>query len=168
MDKLAIINYASLILSDLVFIMAMLVVVLVAACFLGRYVVITRKMIIATLGVVILQILFIVLGSLFIEKVFPDLNPYISNPNLAASLDVHDPIFEKINMLSDIMSLVLNGSVFLYAFIFYLIVFKEKKLLRAIEATVCLILLYLYINTMITGDKYPELCITDVLFYSEQ
>ena len=64
-----IINYALSILSDINFMMAMLIIVLVSACFLGRYIVITRKMVIATLGVLGFRVIFIIAGDILL-KVF--------------------------------------------------------------------------------------------------
>ena len=53
MNVESILNYVIPFVSDFNFIISMLIIVMIAACFLGRYVVITRKMIIVTLGVVV-------------------------------------------------------------------------------------------------------------------
>ncbi len=148
MDRLTLMNIISIFLSDAVFMLSMLVVVLVAACFLGRYVVISRRMILATLGIIVLQILFIFISSFAIEKIWPELVSYFDDTNLGDTIKENDPKYGIVMNISLVLSYILNGSVFLYAFIFYLIVFKEKKLLRAIEGTVCLLLLYYYMNTI--------------------
>ena len=52
-------NYTTIIVSDVAFIASMFIIVLIAGCFLGRYVVITRKMVLATLGIVAIQIILL-------------------------------------------------------------------------------------------------------------
>ena len=47
-----IISIASMVLSDLDYIFSMLLVVIVAACFLGRYIVLSRKLVLSTLSVI--------------------------------------------------------------------------------------------------------------------
>ena len=72
----------------------------------------------------------------------------------------------SINVISYYAGFILNAACFLYAFIIYLFAFKEKKILRAIEAIVCLYLYYGYINNLILNtiiyimggdyEKYSE------------
>ena len=140
----------TIVLSDINFMLAMLIVVLFAACFLGRYIVITRKMVIATLGVFVVNLIFILVSSFVINRFFPELNDF-------ETLNSYEKIIEAISdndhdnlyyLYTTVMSLVLNALVFLYAFIFYYVANKEKKLLRAIESTVCLIFFYQYLNTV--------------------
>lgn len=110
------------VLSNFQFILSMLVVVIVAACFLGRYVVLTKKLVLSSLGVLILTIL--------------------ANIILA--------VFVKGEVIADMLVLIeqmINIAIFTYAFFFYLFAFKEKRVLRAIESTVCLYLLTAYIST---------------------
>ena len=52
------------------FILSMLVVVIVAACFLGRYVVLTKKLALSSLGVLVLTILVNVFLVLFVSEEF--------------------------------------------------------------------------------------------------
>ena len=144
-----IISLATVALSDINFILAMLIIVMVSACFLGRYIVITRKMVIATLGVLVLQILFLLLRIVILKYSFPELYEQLSSMSAKESIAETDPNYRAYVMFSVVSSYLLNGVIFLYAFIFYLLAYKEKKVLRAIEATVCLYLYYFYINNII-------------------
>ena len=143
-----ILNYVSIAVSDINFMIAMLVIVLVSACFLGRYVVITRKMLIATCGVLVFQVLFIIVGSIIMTKFFPDEVAIMENMDVTDTITQDNPNFNKIYLISLVYSFALNAGVFIYAFVFYLISNKEKKLLRAIESTVCLYLYTTYENTV--------------------
>ncbi|MCR5543557.1 MAG: hypothetical protein K6F55_05355, partial [Eubacterium sp.] len=137
-----IISLATVALSDINFILAMLIIVMVSACFLGRYIVITRKMVIATLGILVLQILFLLLRIVILKYSFPELYEKMSSMSAKESIAETDPNYRAYVMFSVVSSYLLNGVIFLYAFIFYLLAYKEKKVLRAIEATVCLYLYY--------------------------
>ena len=109
-------------LSNLQFIIAMLTVVLVAACFLGRYVVLTKKLILSSCGVIAIT----VIGSVIMTFCFgeePDSNTYY------------------------ILNAILTGAIYVYAFVFYLFAYKEKRILRAIESTVCFYLFTAYISS---------------------
>lgn len=110
------------VLSNFQFILSMLIVVIVAACFLGRYVVLTKKLVLSSLGVIVLTIITNIIIALFVNREF---------------------LNEQLILIEELMNLVLFG----YSFFFYLFAFKEKRILRAIEATVCLYLLTAYIGT---------------------
>jgi len=108
--------------SNLQLIISLLLVVIVAACFLGRYVVLTRKLVISSFGMLAFSVFGTIIANLFI--------PEYLDKNLVFVLD--------------------NGLTFLlyiYSFIFYMFAFKEKKVLRAIESTVCFFIFSLYIST---------------------
>lgn len=110
-------------LDNLQFVIGILLVVMIAACFLGRYVVLTKKLVISAFGVLGLTII----GTIIVNLVFGD---------------------ELDNDMYLISNYILTFAMFIYAFIFYLFAYKEKRILRAIEATVCLYLFNLYINTI--------------------
>lgn len=140
-------NYTTIIVSDVAFIASMFIIVLIAGCFLGRYVVITRKMVLATLGIVAIQIILLFVVDFTLKQINPDLYNVLdtsSGGNVYLSPD--DPNYMSANIFASISSIIFNGIVYIYAFIFYLVAFKEKRLLRAIESEVCLILYYFYIN----------------------
>ena len=103
------------------FTLALLLVVLVAACFLGRYVVLTRRLVLSSFGVVVLSILWAVIVNVFFSGVAEE------------------------NTM--IFSYILNFALYIYAFVFYLLAFKEKRLLRAIESLIWYYLLTVYIST---------------------
>ncbi len=108
--------------SNLQLIISLLLVVIVAACFLGRYVVLTRKLVISSFGMLAFSVFGTIIANLFIPE---DLDK-----NLVFVLD---------NGLTVLL--------YIYSFIFYMFAFKEKKVLRAIESTVCFFLFSLYIST---------------------
>ena len=141
-------NYGSIALSDVSFMLAMLVIVLVSACFLGRYIKITRKMVIATCGVLIFQILFLVGLELILRFNFSEAYEALENMSNSDIVKEGDSNYEFVMALSQIASSILNGGIFVYAFVFYLIANKEKRLLRAIESVICLWLYYQYLNNM--------------------
>ena len=155
-----ILNYISVIISNIEFILATFIILLVATCFLGRYVVITKKMIIAAFGTVLLSIICNVAPAVIIYFRFPEAF-YASDIS-----EISKDVLNSINVISYYAGFILNAACFLYAFIIYLFAFKEKKILRAIEAIVCLYLYYGYINNLILNtiiyimggdyEKYSE------------
>ena len=108
--------------SNLQLIISLLLVVIVAACFLGRYVVLTRKLVISSFG----MLAFSIFGTIIANLLLPE----ELDKNLVFVLD---------NGLTVLL--------YIYSFIFYMFAFKEKKVLRAIESTVCFFLFSLYIST---------------------
>ena len=104
-------------------IISMLLVILVAACFLGRYIELTKKLVLSSFGILILTILGNVLLNLFFSE-----------------------MPEGTVMLNFNSGLVLV--IFIYAFFFYFFAYKEKKFLRAFESTVCLYLVTAYTSTL--------------------
>ena len=137
----SVINISATLTSDLVFMLSMLSMVMISACFLGRYVVITRKMVIATCGVLAIQIILVIVSSIVLSKMFPSVEDLYN-------LDISDEIYAEYYHFSKLSTTILNLAAFGYAFIFYLITYKEHKILRAIESTVCLYLYYSYVNSM--------------------
>ena len=110
------------VLSNFQFILSMLIVVIVAACFLGRYVVLTRKLVLSSLGIIALTVLLNILVAVFVKE---------------------EISYEQLMLIEELVNIVMFG----YSFVFYLFAFKEKRILRAIEATICLYLLTSYIST---------------------
>ncbi|MBR3278001.1 MAG: sensor histidine kinase [Lachnospiraceae bacterium] len=116
-----IINWTGPIMNYAQFTISLLLVVLVAACFLGRYVVLTRKLVLSSLGIVVLCALCSVIVNVFFSDMAEeDIMPF---------------------------DLALNFAMDIYAFVFYLLAFKEKRFLRAVESLICYNLLTLYIST---------------------
>ena len=144
-----VINYALSILSDINFMMAMLIIVLVSACFLGRYIVITRKMVIATLGVLGFRVIFIIAGDILLKVFNPELYKFMEGLSVLDTVQPDNPYYEAMMTYTFFSSIILNSVWFLYAFIFYLVANKEKRILRALESTIVLYLLYYYINTAV-------------------
>jgi signal transduction histidine kinase len=110
------------VLSNLQFIILLLLIVIIAACFLGRYVVLTKKLAISSLGILVLSIIGAVIMNLFFDE-------------------------DDTNDIYILWNSILNIIMYAYSFVFYLFAFKEKRFLRAVEATVCFYLLTLYISS---------------------
>ena len=144
-----IVNYITIVISDINFMLNMLIIVMVSACFLGRYVVITRRMVIATCGILILQLIFTFGGDFIISKIYPVETEYLNGLTAKDIITADDPMYSKVYLITKNYGYALNIGVFIYAFIFYLISNKEKRVVRAIESTICLYLYYMYVNTMI-------------------
>ena len=122
-----IISIASMVLSDLDYIFSMLLVVIVAACFLGRYIVLSRKLVLSTLSLIGVT----VIGTVAINAVL-------------ASMGYTDKVDIDTNMF---INSIFNAAIFVYSLIFYFFAFKEKRILRAIESAICLYLVRLYLST---------------------
>lgn len=108
-------------LTNIQYVFAILFIVLFSACFLGRYIVLTRKLVLSSFGVVLLTLA----GSIILTFTLKE--EYIVDMDL---------------FFNSMLVIV----IFVFAFIFYLIAFKEKRILRAIESTISLYLLILYID----------------------
>ena len=122
-----IISIASMVLSDLDYIFSMLLVVIVAACFLGRYIVLSRKLVLSTLSVIGVT----VIGTVAVNVVL-------------TSMGYTDKVDIDTNMF---INSIFNAAIFVYSLIFYFFAFKEKRILRAIESAICLYLVRLYLST---------------------
>ena len=110
------------VLNNFQMVLSMLLVVMIARCFLGRYVELSRKLVLSAFGI----LAFSVIGTII------------------AAFAFSEEVDQDIMFLGDTIITIL---VFIYSFVFYLFAFKEKRILRAIEATVCFYLSTLYIST---------------------
>ena len=120
-------SIAFMVLGDLDYIFSMLLVVIVAACFLGRYIVLSRKLVLSTLSLIGVT----VIGTVAINAVL-------------ASMGYTDKVDIDTNMF---INSIFNAAIFVYSLIFYFFAFKEKRILRAIESAICLYLVRLYLST---------------------
>ena len=112
-------DWISLILNYSQYVIALLLVVLIAACFLGRTVVLSKKLVLMAFGLFALcGITSVIENILFIED-------------------------EEIIKL---ISYILTAGMYFYAFLFYLFAFREKRVIRAIESAVCYFVLTVYIT----------------------
>ncbi|MBR4556647.1 MAG: GHKL domain-containing protein [Clostridiales bacterium] len=112
-------DWISIILNYSQYVIALLLVVLIAACFLGRTVVLSKKLVLMAFGLFALcGITSVIENILFIED-------------------------EEIIKL---ISYVLTAGMYFYAFLFYLFAFREKRVIRAIESAVCYFVLTVYIT----------------------
>lgn len=120
-EQFTIYEIITTILNNAEIILSLLIIVLAAACFLGRYVVLTKKLVLSSLGILLLDGMVTVVLNVF----FQDANE------------------DYVLVIQSIVSILLYA----YAFVFYLLAFKEKRFIRAIEATVCFYILTLYTST---------------------
>ena len=133
--------------SNITFMMSMMVVILISACFLGRYVAISKKMVIGALGVVILETILLMFCNIneknFVSQTETALAVYVDEVDIPAQ-EFHEMIGY---FVTGLMSIVINSVAFAYAFVFYLFSFREKRVLRSLGATVGLYGYYLYMQT---------------------
>jgi len=128
------------------FILAMFVVILIAYCFLGRNVKITRGMVISACILIVFELAVTLLLSLNSEQLKQMAYEIADNPVYVGSgIDVDA-------VITMITEMVVNVVAFLFAFVFYMVAFKEHRFLRALEATICLYVYYFYIQNMIQGS----------------
>ena len=149
MNILYIINYSVMVTGYINFILSMLIILLISACFLGRYVMITRKVVLATLGTVAIQVLVYYGGLLLIYKINPALYGYMDGLAPFQDPAQDNPLYLNYMQFIKAERVLINGLTFAYAFIFYLVANKEKRIFRAIESTILLYLYYFYMNNII-------------------
>ncbi len=110
------------VLNDFQMVLCMLLVVMIASCFLGRYVVLSRKHVLSACGI----LAFSVIGT------------------IVSAVAFGEKVDQDVMFLADSIITIL---VFICSFVFYLFAFKEKRIIRALEATLCFYLSTLYIST---------------------
>lgn len=122
-DTLAndIITIITSVLSNFQIVFALLLIVVISACFLGRQVEFSKKLVLSAFGVIGVTVIF----SIAINLLFAD-----ADSDLILSLNY-----------------ILAGIFYVYAFVFFLLAFKEKRLKRAIEAWIWFFLFVQYIST---------------------
>ena len=122
-DTLAndIITIITSVLSNFQIVFALLLIVVISACFLGRQVEFSKKLVLSAFGVIGVTVIF----SIAINFLFAD-----ADSDLILSLNF-----------------ILAGIFYVYAFVFFLLAFKEKRLKRAIEAWIWFFLFVQYIST---------------------
>ena len=107
---ITILNYASVILSNIEFVIATFIILLVATCFLGRYVVITKKMIIAAFGTILLSVICNIGPAILISIKYPEVYEASDYSELSAD------VINSVNNITFYSGLLLNLACFLYAF----------------------------------------------------
>lgn len=118
-----IIRFIILIFSNATNILSLLLVVMISSVFLGRNVRLTRAHYLSSAGILGV----ILAANVVLNLVFKD------TPDNSTLL---------------ILNFALEMLIYVYAFVFYLFVFKEKRILRAIESTVAFYLVTLYFATL--------------------
>ena len=129
---------ARILLADMGFMAGMFIVIMIASCFLGRQVVIKRKMVIAAAGIVVVHFVFSIMELVYFKY----------NSTLTGETNNEDlmKVWMEINY---VFSLVSSVAAYVFAFVFYFLSFKEKRFWRAVESTVCLYLYHLYTGVII-------------------
>lgn len=139
-----VLNLVTSALSVVAFVLSMLIIVLISACFLGRNVKLSRKLVLSACGIVLLQtvltVIDISLGDYIIDYLTSLLSGFIPGKDAEEIVPA---------LVMTVISFIVNLISFAYAFVFYLIAFKKKKFLRAVEATVGLYIYYLYMQNIV-------------------
>lgn len=128
------------VLSNFQTVVALLLIVVIAACFLGRQVEFSKKLILSAFGVTGVSLICLVVLNFF----FADAE--------------HDLIV--------LLDYIIAGILYVYAFVFFLIAFKEKRVKRAIEAWIWFFLFIQYISTFSNMTVIYLLGGTEELAYS--
>ena len=146
--------YLFSILSCLNFSASMLVIAMVAACFLGRRIVITRKMILINCGVMLFMSNIYSITRLIAINI-----PEIKNA-YETGMITEELVNRMIQMQNHRAEWILLFNL-IFVFCFYYVAYQEKKFLRAMEATICFFAyrMYLGLNTSFTyvylsGGRY--------------
>jgi len=137
MDKISFFDILIGLLSNANFVLAMIIIVFVAICFLGRNIKITRGMIISSL------FLFIITGIVSVVLFFVEDDLLEFFTRLLESPEDGELFTGYVEVE------IINAFAFVFAFVFYLFAYKEKRLIRALEATICLYGYYYFIQTTI-------------------
>ena len=116
----AVINTLSTVMNNTMYVLALLLVVLIAACFMGRNITLTRKMVLSSFGFFGLTIVYNVILNIIFSDIDADMLQ-ITNTMIVAAF-------------------------YIFAFVFYLFAYMEKKVRRAIESTVFFLILTYYLN----------------------
>ena len=140
--------------SNITFMLSMMVVILIAACFLGRYVVISRKMVLGALGIVIIETILVLFFNFNEIAIQNKANDFVSVYLLEDTSDgeimsVEDAADTVKLLVGAFVSIIINSVAFVYAFVFYLFSFREKRVLRAFGACIGLYGYYMYMQTTI-------------------
>ena len=132
--------------SNITFVLSMLIIILIAVCFLGRYVVISRKMVFGALGVLFFEAIAIVFFTINEVSINEWLMGVFALEELPAGEDPGE--FARL-IASALETLAINSIAFVYAFAFYMFSYREKRFLRSIASVVGLYGYYLYMQTAI-------------------
>ena len=130
--------------SNLTFVLSMLVVILIAACFLGRYVVISWKLVIGALGVLVLEAVAMAFFAFNEVTITNRVIQMLQNAGLTDNIEETTRLF-----ILGVESIIVNSLAFVYAFIFYMFSYKERKFLRSLGSVVGLYGYYMYMQTTV-------------------
>lgn len=146
--------YLLTMLSCLELLAEMLVIAMVAACFLGRRIVITRKMILIGCGAMVLAANVFYITHLVTMNV----------PEIKSAYEAGVATEELVNRMIQMENLRAKLILLFYmifAFCFYYVAYQEKKIIRAAEAAICFYAYRLYLGIIasfayvyLSGGRY--------------
>jgi signal transduction histidine kinase len=132
--------------SNITFVLSMLMIILIAVCFLGRYAVISRKMVLGALGVLFFEA--IVTAFFTINEVA--LNKWLMDLFAMEEIPAGEDLGEYVRLIATaIESLAINSIAFVYAFVFYMFSYREKRFLRSLGSVIGLYGYYLYMQSAV-------------------
>lgn len=119
----------------------MFIVAMIAACFFGRNIVISNKLLFAGLGIVTISFLFGMLSNPFLRILNPDLyEGLMKDPFNREWITQYNQYAARGNTIFVIV-------MYIYVFLFFLISYQEKRIRRAIETFICF-----YVTTLFTAN----------------
>ncbi|WP_288885326.1 sensor histidine kinase [uncultured Eubacterium sp.] len=144
MDIYQLLGYIASALTTIHYVIAVFTLCLIAHCFLGYTVEITRKKVAFS----IISIIIVQAGYYIIEAIYEASLPKEVVQGVLEG-NINDPRVVAFYEHSGFMSKAVNGAMYVAAFLFFFMVYKNRKLIRAIESTVCLYGYYFYVNKAI-------------------
>lgn len=144
MAELDVLRIVSVVLSNLNFVISMLLIVFIAICFMGRYVEISKKMVFMAFGVLAVEALLLVFFSLSEISIkgflHSKLDALVESPEDISVID---------SLALLIQSFAINFCAFAYAFVFFMISFKKRRFIRSLGAVLGIYVYYMYIETIV-------------------
>ena len=124
----------------------MFIVVMIASCFLGRSIVISKKCLLAGLGIVFLSVIVQFFETPIFKFFYPDVYAGLKqDPS-------NETLLRSFVQFETIGNALLSFVTYVYVFIFFLISYQEKRIRRAIETMICFILVIFYVGNVIYYD----------------
>ena len=144
MDIYQLLGYITSALTTIHYVIAILTLCLIAHCFLGYTAELTKKKIaFGIISIILVQIGYYVIEAIYEASVPKEVLQGVMEGNL------EDPRVVAFYKHAEFMSKAVDAAMYVAAFLFFLVVYSKKRILRAIESTICLRCYYFYVNKAI-------------------
>lgn len=141
MNIYELLGYIASALTTIHYVIAVFSICLIAYCFLGYSAEITKKSVaFCIISVLLLQVAYYVSEAIYEAN----LSKEVIEGMMAGNIE--DPRVAAVYDHAELMSKILNAVMYALAFSFFLMVYRKRRIFRAIESTVCLFFYYFYVN----------------------